>query len=199
MGFGALFLGIMFFYDVPIFLSHSSSEAAYIALDIFPDAIGWILFFFGLRALSQKAEGFERLRFAPLFGLAFSVLSLLKDTLFFSSFYTVEEKNVQQIFAGISFDVCLRILEMGFLVLLFSKTAKVCKEKKEDKIASAHQMCTRIAVAEGILFVLSSLLGAFGLLPSIVPVISGLENLFMVFLVWFGAISMVRAELRISE
>jgi hypothetical protein len=199
MGFGALFLGIMFLYDVPIFLAHSSSEAAYIALDIFPDAIGWILFFFGLRSLSKKAEGFEKLRFVPLFMLVLSLLSLLKDTLFFSSFYTMSEKNVQQIFAGISFDVCLRVLEIGFLVLLFSKTAKVCKKSKEEKIASAHGMSARIAIVEGILFVISSLLGAFGQLPSVVPVLSGLENLFMVFLVWYGAISMVRAMLRVSE
>lgn len=199
MGFGALFLGIMFLYDAPIFLAHSSSEAAYIALDIFPDAIGWILFFFGIFTLSKKADGFEKLRFFPFFMLGLSVLSLLKETLFFSSFYTVAEKSVQQSFAGVAFDVCLRALEMGFLVLLFFKTAKVCRAKKEHKIASAHEMSARVAIVEAVLYVISSLFSAFGLLPSLTPVLLMLENLFMVFLVWFGAISMVRAMLRVSE
>ena len=199
MGFGAIFLGIMFLYDAPIFLSHSSSEGAYIALDIFPDAIGWILLFFGVNALSKKASGLEKLRFAPLFMILFSVLSLLKDTLFFSSFYRVAEKSVEQNFAGTSIDLCIRLLEMGFLILLFGQSAKFCKKCGEDKLSSAHAMTSRIAATEAILFAACSVLGILGEANGIVSVLSGLENLFMVFLVWFGAIQMVRAMLRISE
>ena len=41
MGFGAIFLGIMFLYDFPIPVGKDG--VAYMAPDIFPDLVGWIL------------------------------------------------------------------------------------------------------------------------------------------------------------
>ena len=72
MGFGAIFLGIMFLYDFPITLGKAGE--AYMTLDIFPDLAGWILLFFGVSALAKKAEGLDRLRWASLPMLLFSVL-----------------------------------------------------------------------------------------------------------------------------
>ena len=64
MGFGAIFLGIMFLYDFPIPVGKDG--VAYMAPDIFPDLIGWILLFFGVRALAKNAAGLDKIRFFPL-------------------------------------------------------------------------------------------------------------------------------------
>ena len=58
MGFGFLFLGVMFLFDSQIALTESDSGALYGIVDLFPDVIGWILLFFGLNALGKKDSGF---------------------------------------------------------------------------------------------------------------------------------------------
>lgn len=202
MGFGAIFLGIMFLYDFSIPLAHSGSSTAYLALDIFPDFFGWILLFFGLRKLSQKAAGLEKLRFAPIPMFLLSIFSFLKDTLWFSAFYKVEENRISQGAVGVSFEVLLRVLEVAFLVLLFAKTSQFCRKKGEDKLSLSHQTTQRIAMVEGGLYAISRLgllLPLTDAMAKVFTVLSQLDNLFFVFLVWHAAIGMVRALVRITD
>ena len=117
MGFGAIFLGIMFLYDFPIPVGKGGT--AYMAPDMFPDLIGWILLFFGVSALAKKASGLEKIRFFPVPMMVLSALSILKETLWFTAFYTYAENRITQNFAGVSIDVCTRLAEMMFFVLLF--------------------------------------------------------------------------------
>ncbi|MBE6713206.1 MAG: hypothetical protein E7580_06780 [Ruminococcaceae bacterium] len=209
MGFGAIFLGIMFLYDFPIVVG----KPPHMIIDIFPDLAGWILLYFGVTALSKKTEGLERLRFVPLAMMAFSALSLLKDTLWFEGFHKVSEVllsenaakvhyNVSQTFAGVSFDVCMRLFEMAFLMLLFRRSAVFCRKKGEDKLAMSHLSVPGIALVEGVLFSVSKIALAFSLpkgLANAFGVLSQLDNLFAVFLIWYAAIAMVRALIRISD
>lgn len=200
MGFGAIFLGIMFLYDFPIPVG--KEKIAYMAPDIFPDLIGWILLYFGVSALAKHAKGLERLRFAPLPMAVFSVLSFLKETLWFSNFYTFEENRITQSFAGVGFDVCMRLLEMAFLVLLFRSSAVFCRKKGEDKVSVTHATVPRIAMLEAALFAISRIGVVLPLtkeMTNVFNVLSSLDNLFMVFLVWYAAIAMVRALIRVTD
>ena len=200
MGFGAIFLGIMFLYDFPIPVGKDG--IAYMAPDIFPDLIGWILLFFGVRALAKNAAGLDKLRFFPLPMILLSVLSILKETLWFSDFYSYAENQITQNLAGVSIDVCTRLLEMVFLVLLFRRSAVFCRKKGEDKLSNSHQMVPRIAIVEGVLFALSHIglmLPLTKEMADVFNVVSQLDNLFMIFLVWYAAIAMVRALIRVTD
>ena len=200
MGFGAIFLGIMFLYDFPIPVGKGG--VAYMAPDIFPDVIGWILLFFGVRALAKKASGMDQIRWIPLPMMVFSALSLLKETLWFHSFYTYAEHQITQNLAGVSIDVCMRLVEMAFFVLLFLRSAVFCRKKGEDKLSNAHRMVPRIAIVEGVLFALSRIGLVLPLtkeMAGVFNVLSQLDNLFMIFLVWYAAIAMVRALIRITD
>ena len=200
MGFGAIFLGIMFLYDFPIPVGKEG--VPYMAMDIFPDFLGWILLFFGVSALAKNAKGLDKLRFASLPMLLFSVLSLLKDTLWFFSFYTVSDQRITQNFAGVGFDVCVRLFEMAFLVLLFRASAVFCRKKGEDKLAVSHNTVPGIAIFEGIVFAVSRIgliLPLTEEMTKVFNVLSSLDNLFMVFLVWYAAIAMVRALIRVTD
>jgi len=200
MGFGSIFLGIMFLYDFPIPVG--KDNVAFMALDIFPDFIGWILLFFGVSALAKKAQGLDKVRLIPLPMILFSVLSLLKDTLWFSTFYSVAEKSITQNFAGVSFEVCLRLFEMTFLVLLFRASAAFCRKKGEDRLSNAHMTVPRIAIVEGVLYSVSRIGVVLPLtreMANVFTVLSQLDNLFAVFLVWYAAISMVRALIRVTD
>ena len=200
MGFGAIFLGIMFLYDFPIPVGKDG--VAYMAPDIFPDLIGWILLFFGVRTLAKNAAGLDKIRFFPLPMILLSALSILKETLWFSAFYIYAENQITQNLAGVSIDVCTRLMEMTFLVLLFRRSAVFCRKKGEDKLSNSHQMVPRIAIVEGVLFVLSRIgliLPLTKEMAGVFNVFSQLDNLFMIFLVWYAAIAMVRALIRVTD
>ena len=200
MGFGAIFLGIMFLYDFPIPVGKDG--VAYMAPDIFPDLIGWILLFFGVRTLAKNAAGLDKIRFFPLPMILLSALSILKETLWFSAFYTYAENQITQNLAGVSIDVCTRLMEMTFLVLLFRRSAVFCRKKGEDKLSNSHQMVPRIAIVEGVLFTLSRIgliLPLTKEMADVFNVLSQLDNLFMIFLVWYAAIAMVRALIRVTD
>lgn len=198
MGFGALFLGYMFLYDFQLALRHPGASEAYAMVDLFPDLVGWILIWFGLRTLSKKAEGFDRLSRLPLFFIALSVLTLAKDTFLFNSFYSV---NVQS-FAGEAVDFCVHLLELGFSVLLFGKTAKLCRKCGEDKLFRSHSNVPRIAMVEGILFTVARTARLFSLPVSAIAalnVVSMLDFVFTVFMIWYGVIALFRTMMRISD
>ena len=202
MGFGAMFLGFMFLYDFQLGLRAPGSEEAYALLDIFPDFIGWILLFFGLRTLAKKEVSFTFLKYASLFFLALSLFSFTKETLLFSSFYVSGKSGLTQVFAGECLDVCEHFLTLAFIFLLFRKTASLCREKGEDKVAFQHDLTCRVSVIEGVLY-------AVALLARLLPqsekgkaaasVISRLDFLFWVLLIWFGAIALFRAMRRVTR
>lgn len=197
MGFGALFLGLMFLYDFEIGLS--SGVAPYAIVDLFPDLLGWILIFFGLRTLARKAEGFERLRLAPVFFAVVAALNLAKGTLWFSTFYSADGA---QIFSGAAVDFAVHFLELAFLWLLFGKTAKLCRKMGDDKLSSSHSLVPRIALTEGVLCLVSKIPSIVTLpdgVKAVFMIVAKLDFLFWVFLIWFGVISMVRAMVRLSD
>ena len=198
MGFGPLFVGFAFLFDFQLGLRHPGEETAYAMLDIFPDVIGWLLIFWGLARLAKKAEEFAFLRNSALFFLVLSLFTLAKDTVFFSAFYT---ENVQ-CFAGEAVDFCVHLLELGFIALLARRCAALCRKKGEDKIALSHAALPGIALCEGILFAIARS-SRFLSLPagalSVVRVVSMLDYVFLVFLVWFGAIALFRTMLRVTE
>ena len=199
MGFGALFIGFMFLYDFQIGLRASEGASAYAILDIFPDAIGWILLFAGLTVLAKKFDSFRFLRNTTVFFFVLSVFSLVKESFLFSVFYSSEGV---QILAGECFDVCEHFLTLGFIYLLFQKTAPLCRKYGEDKLSRSHELMPRIALVEGALF---ACIFAFRFLPltnNVLPymnVISRLDFLFWVFLIWYGTITLFRSLRRISD
>lgn len=198
MGFGALFLGIMFLYDFQVGLRLSGEEAAYAMLDLFPDVIGWILIFVGLNRLAKHVESLAPLKKFSLLFIVLSLVTLIKDTLLYNTFYA---ENTQ-LFSGEVLDFCVHLLELAFLARLFSQTAVFCRKNGEDKLAVSHANVPRIAAAEGFLFVLARLLRLLPLPGGVLPyvnVISVLDFLFLVFLIWYGVIAMLRALLRLSE
>ncbi len=199
MGFGALFLGFMFLYDFQIGLRGSDGEGAYAILDVFPDAIGWILLFVGLNILSKKFDSFRFLRNTTAFFFVLSLFSLVKESFLFPVFYSQEGK---QVFAGECFDVCEHLLILGFVYLLFQKTAPLCRKYGEDKLSRSHELVPRIALVEGVLYSFISVMRFFPLPDGVLPyvnVISRLDFLFWVFLIWYGTITLFRSLRRISD
>lgn len=205
MGFGALFLGFMFLYDFQIGLRPSESEGVYALLDIFPDAIGWILLFVGLNILSKRFDSFRFLRNSTVFFFVLSLFSLVKESFLFSVFYFQDALYAQsgtQIFVGECLDFCEHLLTLGFIYLLFQKTAPLCRKYGEDKLSRSHELVPRIALVEGALFVTAFLLRILPLPRGILPyanVVSRLDFLFWVFLIWYGTITLFRSLRRISD
>ena len=142
MGFGFLFLGVMFLFDSQIALTESDSGALYGIVDLFPDVIGWILLFFGLNALGKKESGFALLRRSALILLVLSLVSLAKDTLFFSSFYEVG--NGKQGFAGNLLDDFEHLATLFFLFVLYRKTSYVCHVRGEEKLSRFHALVPKL-------------------------------------------------------
>ena len=198
MGFGALFLGIMFLYDFQVGLRLPGEDVAYAMLDLFPDVIGWILIFVGLNRLEKHVNGLAVLKKVSVLFIALSLVTLGKDTFFYNAFYA---ENAQGLFGEI-LDFCIHLAELAFLAQLFSQTAVLCRKNGEDKLAVSHANVPRVAAAEGFLFVLARGLRLLPLPQSVLPyvsVISILDFLFLVFLIWYGVIAMLRALLRLSE
>jgi len=199
MGFGMLFLGMMFLYDFEIGLRGADSTQVHAVLDIFPDLLGWILILFGLRALAKHTEKAQGIKNVPLFFLIVSVLTLLKGTVLFPFFF--QSTGIQS-FAGEAVDLSVHLLELAFLYCLFSVTAVFCRKKGEDKLSTSHGMVGRIVLVEGCLFLISKIAGFFslsGTISQVFLVISKLDYLFWVFLVWYGVIALCRAMIRISD
>lgn len=199
MGFGPMFLGFLFLYDFQTGLRTPGSQEAYALLDLFPDPIGWLLLLVGLTALRKREASFGDLRNACFFFLGFSLLTFAKDTFFFSWFYTPQ--GVQNL-AGELVDVCEHIFTLAFVWLLFRKTAKFVFRNGEDKLSRFHGIVPSLAVGEGILYGVS-LLGRALFLPgtakAIFTVLSRLDFIVWVCLIWVGAIALVRAMLRLSD
>ncbi len=194
-----MFIGFMFLYDFQMGLRAPGSEEAYALLDIFPDVLGWLLLFWGILRLSQRKEAFLPLKPMALFMTGVSVLTLAKDTFLFDLFFTSQG---QQNTVGLVLDGCEHLFTLAFVWLLFQKTQVLCQKCGEDKLSRFHAIVPRIAVTEGVLFLISSLLRLFplqGIAVAVAQIISRLDFLFWVFLVWFGTIALFRAMVRIDD
>ncbi len=197
MGFGPLFLGLMFLFDAQAGL-RTDDGSVYTMIDLFPDILGWLLMFWGLVTLSKKAPSFEKLKKPAGFLGLLSVFSLAKDTVLYSRFYTVAGN---QNLPGEVFDFCDHLLSLAFLYFLFSEMVPLARKYGEDKLAVHHRTIPTVVIAEGVCFVSAKVL-------SLIPVdgiakagliISRLDYLFWIFLIWFAVITMVRSMLRISD
>lgn len=197
MGFGFLFIGFMLLYDFEIGLV-AGGGASYLLLDIFPDVLGFLLLFLGLRKLCQKGEDFAFLKKATLFLFPLSVLMLLKGTLFFSVFYGEAGKAS---LAATALDACMRLLKLAFTYLLFQKTSAMTFRLGEPKLSSHHGFLPRIALVDGVLYLAATALRNFAPdgFATVTATLVTLELLFWVFLVWFGAICLFRCVLRLSD
>lgn len=197
MGFGPLFLGLMLLFDTQAGL-RAADGSVYMMVDIFPDILGWILIFFGLRTLSKKAPSFETLKKPVAFLGVLSVFSLAKDTVLYSSFYTAAGAQKT---AGEAFDFCDHILTLVFLYFLFSKMVPLARKYGEDKLAVHHRTIPTVVVAEGVCHVLSRVLQILPVeeLKKAGQIVSRLDYLFWIFLIWFAVITMVRSMIRISD
>ena len=197
MGFGFLFIGFMLLYDYEIVLA--ADGVGYLALDIFPDVLGFLLLFLGLRKLCRKGEDFAFLKKASLFLLPLSVLMLVKGTLLFPAFYDAATGKMG--LAATALDVCMRLLKLAFTYLLFQKTAAMAFRLGEPKLSSHHGLIPRIAMVDGVLYLASTALRTFApqSLLTLTSTVTILELLFWVLLVWFGAICLFRCVLRLSD
>lgn len=199
MGFGPLFLGVMLLYDFQIVRTPEGSQAAYAVIDLFPDLIGWILIWFGLRALSKHLDGLDKLRAFPAALFALSIFDFAKGTLLFSRFFAPDGT---QSLVGESLDLCVHLFELLFLFLLFRKTEAFCRGCKDHKLASSHALVPRIVMTEGVLFLLAKIGAVFslqGIAAQVFAILSKLDFIFWVFLVWFAAIALFRAMMRLSD
>lgn len=194
MGFGALFIGFMFLYDFQVVLKSSG-----MTLDIFPDLIGWILICIGLIRLTSHQKEFHNLKKSSFFFLLLSVFTLLKETLFASAFYL---PSGEQVLAGTVVDFCLHLFELVFIFLFFRKLSVMCRRQKEDRLAFHHGVIPRLALTEGILYCISKIAFLFPSamnVSSLFIIVSRLDFMFTVFLIWYGAILLLRCEFKLSD
>lgn len=197
MGFGPLFLGLMFLFDAQMGL-RAADGSVHMIVDIFPDIIGWILIFYGLVTLTRKAPDFEAMKKPVVFLALLSVLSLSKDTLLYPHFYTAA--GAQRL-PGEVFDFCDHLLTLAFLYFLFQKMVPLARKYGEDKLAVHHRTIPTVVLAEGVCHVASRFLQILPVeaLKKTGLIISRLDYLFWVFLIWFAVITMVRSMIRISD
>ena len=197
MGFGPIFLGIMFLFDAQAGL-RAADGSVHMMLDLFPDLVGWLLLFRGLTVLSEWEKAFLPLkRPAFLMGML-AAFSLAKDTILFPYFYTASGSHR---FSVEIFDFCEHLLILAFLYVLFQKMVPFARKHGEDKLAIHHRTVPTLVLAEGGIFVLSKILSVLSVkeLESFAVVVSRLDYLFWIFLVWFAVIAMVRSMIRITD
>ncbi len=197
MGFGPLFLGLMFLFDAQAGL-RADDGSVYMIIDLFPDILGWFLIFYGLVTLSKKAPSFEKMKKPVFFMGLLSAFSLAKDTVLFSHFYTAA--GLQRAYGEV-FDFCDHLLTLAFMYFLFKEMVPLARKYGEDKLAVHHRTIPTVVLVEGVCFVLSK---ALSLVPvekiaNVGIVISRLDYLFWIFLIWFAVITMVRSMIRISD
>lgn len=201
MGFGFLLFGIPFLFDFQFSLISPESGAPHMILDLFPNFVGFALLFFGLRRLARKDPSFQRL--TPLTALLFvtGVFVFLKDTVFFSRFYTVETDArgayvVTESAAGLAIGFCQHLLIGAFLYFLFSRELALFSALGEEKLAKFSARLPQFVLCEAIAYAVSALL-TDAVLPTLlknaVKVLSALDMILWVFVIWYALIVNLRA------
>ena len=194
MGTGLLFIGFFFLFDFQIALKTAGSETVYAILDIFPDAIGWLLIFIGTLRARRHEIKFKPLVPASAVLFAVSVFTVLSETAFFGVFYP----DGNPVLALRVAEVAIHLGELAFSFFLFRAVRALCKGKKEEKLVRASLNELIQIAAHGVLFVIYMAL-SFALPKSTVTsVIYYLEYLFWIAVVWYGAVTLIRCDLNLS-
>ncbi len=195
MGLGFLFLGFMFLFDFETALSHADSAEVYMLIDIFPDVIGWVLILIGLFLYARKHAEFASLKVFAFPMLAVSVFTLLAGTLWYPVFYTGGMR-----IAFLSYLAhAVHFAELVFSFLLFLKLQPICEKEKEPKLASSCRLMRTFVVTEGILYLLSFVLRLALTSAKVAILAQRLDYLFWVLVIWFGAILLLRSDLKLSD
>ena len=195
MGLGFLFLGFMFLFDFETALSHTDSAEVYMLIDIFPDVIGWVLILVGLFLYAKKHAEFSSLKIFALPMLAVAVFTLLAGTLWYPVFYV---NGVGNAFLSY-FSIAVHAAELVFSFLLFSKLQPICEKEKEPKLASSCRLMRIFVCTEGLLYALSLVLrlALRGAMAAVL--VQRLDYLFWVLAIWYGAILLLRSDLKLSD
>ena len=192
-------LGFFFLFDVELFLTSKEGSAPYACLNLFPDVIAWLLMAAGLWILCRKHPHFKPLRFAASVHFFLSVFTLLTETAFFSVFYRMEGEYPEKILFLEIFEYALRVTEFIFCLHLFGQVRLLCGEEKDDKLARACRLEERFIAAHFVLFAASAVL-SFLPVPAIVSAVADrLQYLFWILVIWYGGITLIRCDLRLSR
>ena len=193
---GALFCGVMFFFDFQIAL-RGEGESVHAVLDLFPDPVGVLILLGGIFYLASREKRFASLRVPVLVLLPCSVFITLKNTLFFSTFYTVDGT---QNGIGQASDLVMHLVKLVFLILLLSVSAGTCRDREENLLASRFVTARHLCVVQGVLMLAQRLLTL--VLPetakTVLGVLSLVAYLFWIALLWLCVITLVRMMLRLS-
>ena len=88
------------------------------------------------------------------------------------------------------------------MIVLFRKTSEVLADRKENALAKAHSRMTVFSVMElivyAVCFVFIFVVKEEGFLKSFAAVLSKLDMLLWVFIVWYGGINQMRASWRLG-
>ena len=121
----------------------------------------------------------------------------LKNTLFFSTFYTVDGT---QNGIGQASDLVMHLAKLVFLILLLSVSAGTCRDREENLLASRFVAARNLCVVQGVLMLAQRLLTL--VLPAtaktVLGVLSLVAYLFWIALLWLCVITLVRMMLRLS-
>ena len=197
-GFFFLGLGFFFLFDAEVFLRASQGSVPHAVLDLFPDALGWLLLAVGLWALCKEHLHYRPLLTASVIHFFFSVFTLLTETAFFSFFYRIEDGYPERILFLEILEYALRVTEFIFSLHLFGQTRITCGLKKNEKLTRACKTEERFILIHFVLFAAAILLKYLPL-PAVVPAVADrLQYLFWVLAIWFGGITLIRCDLNFS-
>ena len=202
MGFGLISIGVMFLFDQPIYRTHPGETAPYMMIDLFPDAIGWVLLLLGLYRLSRKKEEFLPLFRATAFFLPASVLLFFSETLFFPSFYPDFTALRHGAFPTELLNLLLHLGELLFLFFLFRRTEPLAEREDQKGIVKMLSFGKKLILAcvclSPIVFLFDWVAAGEAALK-IRGILAAFNNLSFVVTVWLGLISFLRCDLKISE
>ena len=197
MGFLPISIGIMLLYDFPIALSHPGSTEPYAVLDIFPNVLGFVLILFGLIRLSKKGTACKPEMVYALCMTLFSGFVFTKDVFLYRFFYSAEG---QESTAGRCVTFVQHLLILGFVALLFRKTASVLSELDETALSRLHKRVPLFVAMDAVIFLLAFLLSLFNIsgMETVSRVAQILHMLLWIFIVWFGGVNQLRAALKVN-
>ncbi len=192
-------LGFFFLFDAETYLRAGQGSAPYAVLDLFPDVLAWLLMAAGLWILCREHPHFKPLRFAASVHFFLSVFTLLTETAFFSVFYRMEGEYPEKILFLEIFEYALRVTEFIFCLHLFGQVRLFCGEKEDEKLVRACRLEEGFILTHFILFAAAIVLKYLPL-PAAVPAVADrLQYLFWILVIWFGGITLIRCDLRLSR
>lgn len=199
-GFFFLGFGFYFLFDLEVLLRHAGGEAPYAVLDLFPDVLAWLLMGIGLFFLTRKYAEVKSLRNAAVVHFALSVFTLLSETAFFAFFFTADPDGAERILAMEIFEYALRVTEFIYCVHLFDRIRLIALNREnEPKLASACKTECIFIAAHFAVFAASIILKYVPASGTAARVADWLQYLFFLLVIWFGGITLIRCDLKMSE